>query len=97
MSTSGNTPNNRLKFGAKGHIINPLTGEFQKESKTITVVTNSPIDAEVLSTSLFIAGDSDKAEIISRFNPMEAIEISYNQINEHKIINLNNEFTIIAK
>ena len=97
MSTSGNTPNNRLKFGANGHIINPLTGEFQKDSKTITVVTNNPVDAEVLSTSLFIAGDSDKAEILSRFNPTESIEISYNQINEHKIINLNHEFAIIAK
>ena len=97
MSTSGNTPNNRLKFGANGHIINPLTGEFQKDSKTITIVTNSPVDAEVLSTSLFIAGDIDKAEILSRFNPTESIEISYNQINEHKIINLNHEFAIIAK
>ena len=97
LSTSGNTPNNRLKFGANGHILNPLTGKFQKESKTITVVTNSPIDAEVLSTSLFIAEDTDKAEILSRFNPMESIEIFYDQINEHKIINLNHKFTIIAK
>lgn len=97
MSSSGNTPNNRLKFGTDGHIINPLTGEFLKESKTITVVSNSPIDAEVLSTSLYIAGDSDKADILSRFKPTESIEISYNQINEHKIINLNQEFTIIAK
>ena len=97
MSTSGNSPNNRLKFGTNGHIFNPQTGEFQKESKTITVVTNSPIDAEVLSTSLFIAGNNDKAEILSRFNPIESIEISYNQINEHKIIDLNHEFTIIVK
>ena len=97
MSTSGNTPNNKIKFGANGHILNPRTGKFQKESKTVTVVTQSPIDSEVLSTALFIAGDTDKAEILSRFNPMESIEISYNQINEHKIINLNHEFTIIAK
>lgn len=97
MSSSGNTPNNRLKYGDNGHIINPLTGEFQKESKTITVVSNSPIDAEVLSTSLYIAGDSDKAEILSRFKPTESIEISYNQINEHKIINLNHKFANIAK
>ena len=97
MSSSGNTPNNRLKFGTDGHIINPLTGEFQKETKTITVVANSPIDAEVLSTALFIAGDSDKADILSRFMPTESIEISYNQLNDHKIINLNHKFTIIAK
>ena len=97
MSTSGNSPNNRLKFGVNGHIFNPLTREFQKEPKTISVVTNSPIDAEVLSTSLFIATEKDKAEILSRFIPIESIEISYNQINEHKIIDLNHDFTIIAK
>lgn len=97
MSTSGNTPNNRLKFGTNGHIFNPLTGKFQKETKTTTVVTNSPIEAEVLSTALFIAGDNDKAEILLRFNPMESIEILYNQINEPKIADLNHDFINIAK
>jgi len=88
MSTSGNTSNNRIKFGNTGHIINPHTGEFQNDLKTITVISDSSIDAEVLSTSLFIAGDLDRAEIISIFCPLEAIAISYNQINESKIINL---------
>lgn len=97
LSTSGNTPNNRIKFGNNGHILNPLTGEFQTESKTVSVVTNSPLDAEVLSTSLFIATDNDKAEIISRFNPMDSIGISYNQMNEHRVIDLNHDTTIIKK
>jgi thiamine biosynthesis lipoprotein len=92
LSTSGNTPNNQLKFGSNGHIINPLTGEFQKESKAVSVVTHSPIEAEVLSTALFLANDNDKAAIFSRFNPTESIEIFYNEMNEHKLINLNQEY-----
>lgn len=91
LSTSGNNPNNQIKFGANGHIINPLTGKFQKELKTVSVVADSPIEAEILSTSLFIAGDKDKAEILSQFKPRESIAISYNQMKEHKLINLNQE------
>ena len=91
LSTSGNNPNNQMKYGANGHIINPLTGKFQKELKTVSVVADSPIVAEILSTSLFIAGDKDKAEIISKFKPMESIAISYNQMKEYKLINLNQE------
>ena len=97
LSTSGNTPNNRKKFGAHGHILNPLTGEFQTESKTVSVVANSPMDAEVLSTSLFIATDSDKADILSRFKLMDSIGISYNHLNEHKVVDMLHDFTITSK
>ncbi|MDP4292059.1 MAG: FAD:protein FMN transferase [Bacteroidota bacterium] len=89
LSTSGNTPNNRTKFGSSGHILNPLTGEFQKESRTVSVVTNSPIEAEVLSTSLFIAPEKEKEEILSRFKPKEAVEIAYDQVNGPKVIDMN--------
>jgi thiamine biosynthesis lipoprotein len=88
LSTSGNTPNNRIKFGDTGHILNPLTGKFQNETMTVSVVTTSPIEAEVLSTALFIASDKEKAEILNRFKPGEAIVISYNQSNEHKVVSL---------
>jgi thiamine biosynthesis lipoprotein len=94
LSTSGNNPNNQIKFGANGHIINPLTGKFQKELKTVSVVADSPIEAEILSTSLFIAEDKVKAEILSQFKPMESIAISYNQMKKHQLINLNHELNI---
>jgi len=94
LSTSGNNLNNQNKYGANGHIINPLTGIFQKELKTVSVLADSPIEAEVLSTSLYIAGDKDKAEILSQFKPMELIAISYNQLKEHHLINLNQELNI---
>ena len=89
LSTSGNTPNNRMKFGNKGHIFNPLTGEFQTDSKTVSVAAASPMDAEVLSTALFIASENDKSEILSRFNVSETIAIAYNQLNEAEIVDLN--------
>jgi FAD:protein FMN transferase len=88
LSTSGNTPNNRMKFGSKGHILNPLTGEFQNDSRTISIAAASPMDAEVLSTTLFIAGEKDKSEILARFNISEAIGISYNQLNEAEMVDL---------
>jgi len=91
LSTSGNTPNNRKKFGDKGHILNPLTCEFQTDSKTVSIVANSPMDAEVLSTALFIATEKDKSEILSRFNVSDAIEISYNQLYEAGIVDLNSD------
>ena len=97
LSTSGNTPNNSMKYGSEGHVLNPLTGEFQKETKTVSVVSTSPIDAEVLSTSLFIASDNDTAEIISRFNPGEAIEVFYNQWSDPEVTILNHTISIPSK
>jgi len=97
LSTSGNTPNNRKKFGTKGHIINPLTGEFQIDSGTVSVAAPSPMDAEVLSTALFIANENEKFEILSRLNVSEAIAISYNQLNEAEIVDLNTDPTLSEK
>ena len=89
LSTSGNTPNNRMKFGKKGHILNPLTGKFHTESRTISVAAASPMDAEVLSTALFIATENDTSDILTRFNISEAIGISYNRLNEAEIVDMN--------
>ena len=97
LSTSGNTPNNRLKYGTKGHIINPLTGEFQTTSGTVSIAATSPMDAEVLSTALFIATENDKSEILSRYTISEAIGISYNQLNEAEIVDLNSDPTLSKK
>ena len=80
-----------MKFGNKGHILNPLTGEFQTDSKTVSVAAASPMDAEILSTALFIASENDKSEILSRFNVSEAIGISYNQLNEAEVVDLNSD------
>lgn len=49
MSTSGNTPI------YSSHIVNPKTGEANNQRIVATVVSDDPLDAEVLSTAAVIA------------------------------------------
>ena len=50
MSTSGNSP------GYSGHIINPATGMQVEGRKMVTVISEDPLEAEVLSTAAMVAG-----------------------------------------
>lgn len=59
MSTSGNTP------VYDGHIVNPRTGEPVVGQRVVTVVSDNPLDAEVLSTVCIIA-DKEELENIKR-------------------------------
>jgi len=94
MSTSGNSLNNKIKFGERGHIINPKTGEFENAAKTISIVCHSAIEAEVLSTALFIANEAERAEILDRFSIDEAIQVNYDDTNNHTIINYNTKVNL---
>lgn len=67
MSTSGNAPS------YSSHIQNPHTGELCEDRKLVCVISDNPLDAEVLSTVLMIAGPDEKDEILSNF---PAVEIS---------------------
>jgi thiamine biosynthesis lipoprotein len=87
MSTSGNNSNNKTKFGDRGHIINPKTGKFETLDKSISIVCQSAIEAEVLSTALFIANENERNDILERFSVNEAIQINYDQSNNYTIIN----------
>ncbi len=61
MSTSGNAPS------YSGHIRNPRTGESCEGRKLVTVLSDNPLDAEVLSTVLMIAGDEERDIIMKNF------------------------------
>ena len=61
LSTSGNTSR------YSGHIVNPLDGSPDGSKKLSTVVSPDPLDAEVLSTALFIASEKESELIVSRF------------------------------
>ncbi len=61
MSSSGNTPT------YSGHIRNPLTGEIVDSKALVTVVSNSPLDAEVLSTALMVASEDERKQIQENF------------------------------
>jgi FAD:protein FMN transferase len=88
MSTSGNSSNNKIKFGDNGHIFNPKTGKFENAAKSVSVVCQSAIEAEVLSTALFIASENERNEILNRFSFDEIIQINYDKSNNYTIINL---------
>ena len=61
LSTSGNTS------GYGGHIVNPLTGDSDCGPKLSTVTSPDPLDAEVLSTALFVASEEQVERILQRF------------------------------
>ena len=67
MSTSGNAPS------YSGHIRNPRTGESCGGRKLVTVLSDNPLDAEVLSTVLMIAGDEERGQILDNFPSSTAI------------------------
>lgn len=51
------------------HVANPTTGEFEHRLQQVQVQLNCPIKAEVLSTALLVASESEQEDIISRFKP----------------------------
>lgn len=89
ISTSGNSSNNKVKFGENGHIFNSKTGEFENAAKSISIVCQSAIEAEVLSTALFIANEDERNKIFDQFSFDEVIQVNYDSCNNHTIIKYN--------
>lgn len=65
LSTSGNTQQ------YIGHIINPLTGTYNKQRKLTSILSNDPLDAEVLSTVWMIADDRQRKQIHAHFKNIQ--------------------------
>jgi thiamine biosynthesis lipoprotein len=72
LSTTGNVP------FYSGHIVRPDSGRYNDEHKLISVIAENPVTAEVLSTTLMIATNEEKVEILKQFD-IEAIRI-YNSL-----------------
>ena len=70
LSTSGTDKSD-------GHIIDPHTGKPSGKTGTVSVVSESPVEAEVLSTALLVAGEENRERILKRFNPERVVEITY--------------------
>lgn len=66
LSTSGNTAQHT------GHIVNPLTGEYDRKRKVAAVVAADPLDAEVLSTVWMVADAGQRDWIGENFKEMQA-------------------------
>jgi thiamine biosynthesis lipoprotein len=60
LSASGQTPGSE-------HIIDPQHGGWASGPKLLVVASACPIEAEVLSTALYIAAPAARAEILSRY------------------------------
>jgi thiamine biosynthesis lipoprotein len=67
MSTSGNAPS------YSGHIRDPRTGAPCHSRRLVTILSDNPLDAEVLSTVLMIAGDKEREIIMANFPESTAI------------------------
>lgn len=62
LSVSGNTPS------YTGHIIRPDSKSPLKEHKAVSVLSEDPLDAEILSTVFMIATEAEKIQISENFN-----------------------------
>lgn len=72
LSVSGNTP----RYTA--HIVHPFSGKPIEARKSVCVVAENPLDAEVLTTALMVASPDEKKQILKHFNVKKTSE--YNLI-----------------
>jgi thiamine biosynthesis lipoprotein len=57
VSTSGNSERSRVVAGKRiGHLLDPRTGEPAADFGSVTVVSPSALDADILSTAFFVLG-----------------------------------------
>ena len=54
------------------------TRKYPNKISTTSVISKSPVDAEVLSTALLLANDEGKIQILEKLKPEQATEIVYN-------------------
>ena len=74
FSTSGDYERFTIKDGIRyHHILNPKTGYPAKKSRSVTVVTDSAIDADVLSTALFILGPEKGMPLVETSKNVDAV------------------------
>ena len=71
LSTSGNSLNNKKKFGNSGHIVNPVTLRMASKRGLVCVKSGDPVRAEVFSTALFSAGPGQSEELLREFPDLE--------------------------
>jgi thiamine biosynthesis lipoprotein len=78
MSTSGNVPYH------SNHIIRPDTGIFNDECKLVCVVTENPVLAEVLSTTLMVSSQEEKVKLMKQFD-VEDVRLFHSLENKYLI------------
>lgn len=69
--------NGKLQY-RRTALINPINGQPVEKIRTISVKSAKAIDAEVLSTALYVSPQNRSKKILSNFPGSEAIEAIYN-------------------
>ena len=78
LSTSGTMPNNFQSAASwYGHIISPKSGKPVVGLRTVSVVSPSALDAEVLSTALMSIPEEERDGILHPFEDLRAVEFVY--------------------
>ncbi|MGC9341462.1 MAG: FAD:protein FMN transferase [Bacteroidales bacterium] len=78
VSTSGNTTWNQMKT-EKGHLVDPLSGKKKQDKSVVSVMGDSAMVTEIISTALFVAGKDKRKLILERFPQYTAVELVYNE------------------
>ena len=74
ISTSGDYERFFVKDGVRyHHIIDPETGRSVKSTQSVTILANSSLEADALSTSVFVLGPSDGMRLINALEGVSAI------------------------
>lgn len=83
LSTSGNSVNGSPGQADRfGHIINPLTGYPVSGNRILSVLSESPVEAEAFSTALLATESSRREEILDGWFGGKAIEFKFS-IEDH--------------
>ena len=62
LSTSGNRP------AYSGHVVDPRSGRAVTAPRLVSVVSEDPLEAEVLSTAAMVADETEREELRARFH-----------------------------
>lgn len=77
VSTSGDYERFFIRDGERiHHILNPGTGTPSKELVSVTIMTAHSIDADALSTSVFVMGPEKGLEMINQLEDVSAVLIN---------------------
>jgi len=78
LSTSGTTPHNLQSATSwYGHIISPKSGRPVVGFRTVSVVSPSALEAEVLSTALTSIPENERDAVLDMFEDSQAVEFVY--------------------
>jgi thiamine biosynthesis lipoprotein len=77
FSTSGDYSRFFMKDGVRyHHLLDPATGRPARGCRSVTIVADSPVEADGLSTGVFILGPADGMALIERLPHVEGVIVT---------------------